>query len=250
MFFDSHAHLTGEPLFENLPALLQRAKEAQVTGIMNICTDLVTLERGLAIKEEGFFLAGATTPQDAALEGEMHFAFFQEAARAKKLHAIGETGLDYGEEEKTWKIQQGLLEKYIALAEETKLPLIFHCRGAFKDLYAMTKGYKGKVIMHCFTGGMKEAEEAVSRGWMISLSGILTFKKADELRKVAACIPQGQLLIETDSPYLAPQSHRGQTNEPAFIVETCATLATLHKLSLEEMGRVTYANSSACLGII
>lgn len=243
MFFDSHAHLTGDPLFQELGSLLGRARGVGVTGIMNICTDFLTLERGLGIKEEGVFLAGATTPQEAALEGKENFPYFEEAAKKNQLQAIGETGLDYGEEESTWKIQQALLEKYMALGEETKLPLIFHCRGAFRDLYEITKGYQGQVVMHCFTGSIKEAEEAISRGWMLSFSGILTFKKATALREVAPLVPKEQLLIETDAPYLAPQRERGKVNEPAFIVETCAVLAALHCLPLEEMGKITYANA-------
>ncbi|MBP9841600.1 MAG: TatD family hydrolase [Simkaniaceae bacterium] len=243
MFFDSHAHLTGDPLFASLPEILKRGRLAGVTGVMNICTDLLTLERALEVQEKGFFVAGATTPQDAALEGIPHFPRFEKAAREGELHAVGETGLDYGEDEATWPLQRSLLEKYTLLAEETSLPLIFHCRGAFDDLYEVTKGYAGKAVMHCFTGSIKEAEEALSRGWMISLSGILTFKKAMALREVAQQVPKKQLLIETDAPYLAPESRRGKVNEPSFIIETCATLAALHQLSLEEMGEITYQNA-------
>jgi TatD DNase family protein len=249
MFFDSHAHLTGDPLFATFKEILDRSRTAQVKGILNICTDPLSLERALLINEEGFFVAGATTPQDAAAEGEGAFACFERAAKDKKLHAIGETGLDYFEEEGTWSVQRHFLEKYMALAEETKLPLIFHCRGAFDDLYEVTKGYKGKAIMHCFTGSMQEAERALERGWMISFSGILTFKKSVALREVARTVPRENLFIETDAPYLAPQSRRGKVNEPAFVVETCEVLGALQGISLEEMAKVTYDNVIRILNI-
>lgn len=242
MFFDSHAHLTYDPLFEDLAGVLERAQKAGVYRIVNICTDSITLERALLLNEPWIYRAGATTPHDVEKEGERYFALFKEAALTGKLQAIGETGLDYYYKELNRKVQQKFLERYTELAMEAKLPLIFHCREAFEDLYAITKGFPGKAVMHCFTGSMHEAEEAIERGWMLSFSGILTFKKSEALREVASEVPLNQVLVETDSPYLAPERRRGKVCEPAYVIETCQVLALIRGLELEKMAQVTCDN--------
>ena len=222
MFVDSHAHLTCDPLFADISELLSRAKKAQVDTIVNIAIDKESLQRALDFQttQVAFYTTGATTPHDVEEDGEKDFPHFAKAAREGKLVAVGETGLDYFYEHSNRKEQQKFFSKYIELAKECDLPLVIHCRDAFEDFYAiMDDEFQGeRVIMHCFTGTMEEAKQALDRGYHISFSGIVTFKKSGELREVAKAVPLDRLLIETDSPYLAPQSKRGKPCEPAYVV--------------------------------
>ncbi len=248
MFFDSHAHLTCDPVFADLKGMLERAKEAKVDKIMNICTDKISLERGLELAKKcpWVYNVGATTPHDVEKEGGLYFPLFEEAARTGKLIAVGETGLDYHYEHSPKELQKTFLSRYFALATECHLPVVIHCRDAFDDLYAIAeKDFpKGHAVIHCFTGTMEDAEKAIERGWMISLSGIVTFKKSEALREVAKEVPLNHILIETDTPYLAPQSKRGKTNEPSFIPEVAQTIANVKGLSLEEVASTTFQNAT------
>lgn len=244
MFFDSHAHISSDELFTDKEGLMQRAKKASVSYIVNICTDEKTLLQGIELQRSypEVLLTGATTPHDVEKEGEKFFPLFAQYAREKRFVAIGETGLDYHYEHSPKDLQKRFLEKYLQLAEDLQLPVIFHCRDAFEDLFAIAKGVP-YAILHCFTGKEKEAEEALSRGWMISFSGIVTFKKSAELREVAKQVPLQQMLVETDAPYLAPQSRRGKINEPSFIVETAQLLAKLKEVDVESFAQTTSDNA-------
>lgn len=248
---DTHAHLTSSQLLPSLDAILGRARTAGLAKIVNICTDAKSLEEGLLLhqREPWIVNAGATTPHDVKEEGEKNFTLFAQAAQTSQLIAIGETGLDYHYEHSPRNLQREFLERYLLLAAECSLPVLFHCRDAFADLFQITKKIVPQAaIMHCFTGTLPEAQEGVERGWLISFSGILTFKKSAELRAVAREIPLSQIVLETDAPYLAPQSYRGQLNEPAFITETAACLAEIKNVTLEEVIRVTSENSARILG--
>jgi len=244
MFFDTHAHLTCDELFEDLVPIVERAKEASVNSIVNICTDASTLERGLELSLEGVYNAGSTTPHDVEKEGEKYFPLFEKAALSKQLVAVGETGLDYFYEHSEKKLQQHYLEKYLDLAKRANLPLIFHCRDAFDDLFAIAKSYDFPAILHCFTGTLHEAKQGIDRGWLVSFSGIFTFKRSHELRTVAKALPLSSLVIETDSPYLAPQSKRGKKCESAFVIETAEKLAEVKGISIEEVAKVTTENAN------
>ena len=246
---DTHAHLTSPELLPHLDALVERAKAAHLKHIVNICTDPVSLREGLLLEERVPWIrnAGATTPHDVEKEGEECFPVFEQAAQEGKLIAVGETGLDYYYEHSNREMQKKFLVRYLQLALQCKLPVIFHCRDAFADLFSIADreiGSKIPAILHCFTGTTEEAKAVVARGWMISFSGILTFKKSEELRQTARQIPLEHLLIETDAPYLAPQSKRGKTNESSFIAETANCLASLKEISLEEMAHISSENAS------
>lgn len=237
MLTDSHAHLIA--LGEDLEPALARSQAAGVKRILNICTTAEELKQGLALKKSYPWVstAGATTPHDVAQLGEKEFAIFAEHAKKGALAAIGETGLDYHYMHSPKDVQQEFLQRYIALAKECGLPLIFHCREAFADLFALVdaSGFSGPSVLHCFTGTLEEAKQVIERGWYLSLSGIVTYKKSEALREVAKFVPLSQLLIETDTPYLAPQSHRGKPNEPAYLVETAQCIASLKNIPLEEL---------------
>jgi len=247
MFLDSHAHLTCDPVFKDLDGILARAQKEDVDTIINICTDKTTLERGLELAKTCKWVhnSGATTPHDVEKEGDLYFHLFEKAARKGKLVAIGETGLDYYYEHSPKKLQQEFLVRYFSLAFECNLPVVIHCRDAFADLFTCAeKDFpKGKAVLHCFTGTLEEAKKGVDKGWLISFSGIITFKKSDALRHIVKEIPLNHILIETDTPYLAPQSKRGKSNEPSFIRETAQTIANVKGISIEEVAEITRKNA-------
>lgn len=244
MFVDSHAHLTSDPLFPDIDPLLIRAKEAGVTHIVNICTDRKTTQRGIELHQRYPWVvnAGSTTPHDAETLGEEDFDFFKASAEKGDLIAIGETGLDYYYYQSTQEIQKKLLIRYADLAQKYGLPLIIHCREAFKDLFEILEK-QTQVLLHCFTGTLEDAKEIVSRGWLLSLSGIVTYKKSLELKEVAAWVPLENLTIETDAPYLSPNSKRGKTNEPSYLPETAKVIAELKGISLETLAFTTTTNT-------
>lgn len=251
MLIDSHAHLTSPSVFEQLDGVLERAQQAGVKAIVNICTDVLSLERGIQLSQRypWIYQAAATTPHDVEKEGEEVFEIMAQSARTGQLKAVGETGLDYYYEHSNREIQKQFFRRYLQLALECKLPVIIHCREAFADFFEIldsdyrSNGGYFPGVLHCFTGSMAEAEGVLNRGWMLSMSGIVTFKKSLELQEVAREVPLQQLLIETDTPYLAPQKHRGKQNEPAFLVETAQFIASLKQISFEELAKATAQNA-------
>jgi TatD DNase family protein len=247
MYLDSHAHISSDALFEQIEDLRKRASLAGVEGIVNICTDEKTLKRGVLLKggSPEVVLTASTTPHDVEKEGESFFPKVKEAAKKGLLSAIGETGLDYYYEYSPKELQKKYLIKYFNLATEMNLPVVFHCRDAFEDLFAIAKieYAKGPALLHCFTGTLEEAKKVIDLGWYISFSGIITFKKSYELREVVKYVPLDRMMIETDSPYLAPQSKRGKVNEPSFITETAALVAELKGVSVEEVAKQTKVNA-------
>ena len=251
MLIDSHAHLTSPAVFDQLDIVLERAQQAGVEAIVNICTDLLSLERGLALSQRcpWIYQVAATTPHDVEKEGEQVFDRMAASARQGLLKAVGETGLDYHYEHSNRTIQKQFLRRYLHLALECQLPVVIHCREAFSDFFEIldaeyqVNGQHAPGVLHCFTGTIAEAEEVLKRGWMLSLSGIVTFKKSVELQDVAREVPLSQLLIETDTPYLAPQKQRGKQNEPAFLVETAQFIAGLKGISFEELAKATAQNA-------
>ena len=248
MFIDSHAHLTSPQVLPDLEGILSRAREQKIEKIVNICTDEETLKRGIELAEEHpwIFNTAATTPHDVEKEGEYFFPIVAKAVKEKKLIAIGETGLDYYYEHSNRAKQQEFLLRYFDLALECGLPLIFHCRDAFADLFSLADRHypNAPAVLHCFTGNLEEARGVIARGWYLSLSGILTFKKSEVLKEVAKELPWDRILVETDTPYLAPQSRRGKQNEPAFLPETAQVIALAKGIEVEEVARASFENAS------
>jgi TatD DNase family protein len=249
MFVDSHAHLTFPTLETPLDELLERAQKAGLTKIINICTQPEELRMGFELSKAypWVYQVGATTPHDVEEDGERCFDFFAE--HAHRLVAIGETGLDYYYDHSPRELQKEFLRRYLKLARKHALPVVIHCREAFSDFFKILDeefqagGKHLPGVLHCFTGTVDEAKEVVERGWYLSLSGIVTFKKSEELRDVAKLVPKHQLLIETDTPYLAPMPYRGKTNEPAYIVETAKCIAQCRGESVEELAQTTTQNA-------
>ena len=248
---DSHAHISSETVYPHIDDVLTRSKENGVKSIINICTDRLSLERGLelASKNSWVYNTAATTPHDVEKEGEELWPIMEQAAKDGKLVAVGETGLDYYYTHSSPEIQQQFLRRYLQLARDCDLPVVIHCRDAFADFFRILdeefteNGKHLPGVLHCFTGTLDEAKEVIARGWYLSLSGIVTFKRSEELREVAKIVPIDQLLIETDSPYLAPQGKRGKMNEPSFLTLTAQFIAELKNMSLEELAEKTAKNS-------
>ncbi len=249
---DSHAHLTSDELYPQIDAIVKRATFAGVSKIVNINTDRSTFERALEAKKKyptQIFNTLSTTPHDVEKEGEENFGFFEKAIRGGDVVAVGEVGLDYYYAHSKKEIQTEFLKRYFDLALDVNLPVVIHCRGddAFADLFTFPQNIRA--VLHCFTGTLAQAEQALERGWYISMSGIATFKKSVALRDVFKQLPLSKLLIETDSPYLAPQSKRGALNEPAFVGEIAETIALTKGIPLEEVCKATTENSSRFFGI-
>lgn len=250
-FTDSHAHLTSSSLKDDLDGVLQRAQTAGVNTIINICTDANSLDNGLQLSKRcpWVYNAASAHPHDVEKEGALTYPIISQQAHVGNLVAIGETGLDYHYEHSSRSIQQEYFRKFLHLAIDVTLPVIIHCREAFADFFQILdaeyviNGKHAPGVLHCFTGNMFEAEQVLKRDWYISLSGIITFKKSVELREVARIVPLDRLLIETDAPYLAPQSKRGHPNEPSYLPETAETIAALKGISLAELANATQQNT-------
>ena len=254
-FIDSHAHLTLDDTFSfsKTEEILKRAKKANIKTIINICTNLFSLEKGieLAKKHRSVFTAAATPPHDTEKEEKSFFSLVEKYAKEKKIVAIGETGLDYYYKYSKKETQKAFFEKYLSLAKDLSLPVIIHCREAFNDLFEITKKYMPfPAVLHCFTGTNEEAKKALENGWYISFSGIITFKNSNALREVVKIVPLEKMLIETDSPYLAPQKYRGGGNEPAYLIETAKEIAKIKNVEIDKVARITSKNARSFFKIL
>jgi TatD DNase family protein len=243
---DAHLHLCDDILFSQAPVLIEEALKAQITQFLCVVTNNEELKRALDLKKKFPMLkiAASTTPHDAMHVEDLFFEIVSAHAKKKMIQAIGETGLEYFHKGLDKELQKAYLHRYIQLALETDLPLIFHCREAFKDLFKALKPYKGSIkgMVHCFTGTYEEALEAIDLGLHISISGIVTFRNSTVLQTLVEKLPLSSILIETDSPYLAPLSQRGKTNKPLYIKETYQRVAQLKKVSVQELERHVETN--------
>jgi len=245
---DSHCHLDFPDFDGELPALLSRARAAGVTRMVTICTRL-RLEphvRALAEAHEGVFYAVGTHPMSAAEEPLARVEDLVALARHPKCVGIGESGLDYHYTAETKAAQQHSLRIHAAAARITGLPLIIHARAADEDVAAiLAEEFRNGAyacVMHCFSSGAGLARAALDLGFYLSMSGIAAFPKSDDLRAIFRSAPLDRILLETDSPYLAPPPHRGRRNEPAYTALTAAAGAALYGLTLEDFAARTSAN--------
>jgi TatD DNase family protein len=245
---DSHCHLDFPDFDGELPDILARARAAGVTRMVTICTRL-RLEpnvRALAEAHDGVFYAAGTHPMSAAEEPLATVDQLVALARHPKFVGIGESGLDYHYTAETKAVQQQSLRIHIAAARITGLPLIIHARAADEDMAAiLTDEFRNGAyacVMHCFSSGAALAQAALDLGFYLSMSGIAAFPKSDDLRAIFKAAPIDRILLETDSPYLAPPPHRGRRNEPAYTAHTAAVGAALYGLALEDFAAQTSAN--------
>jgi TatD DNase family protein len=245
---DSHCHLDFPDFQGEIDAVVTRAAAAGVTRMVTICTRLRQADEVRAIAESrpGVFWAAGTHPMHAAEEPLASVEELVALARHPKLVGIGETGLDYHYTADSAVRQQQSLRVHIEAARRTRLPLIVHARDADADIGRILSEEHAAgpfaAVMHCFTSGRALAETALALGFYLSVSGIATFRNAADLRAIFAAAPLERLLVETDSPYLAPQPHRGKRNEPAYTADTARIVAEHLGLDPAEFAARTTAN--------
>ena len=256
MYVDSHAHLEGRKFDSDRDAVIARARAAGVQTIVAIGNGdgPGSLDCGIKLAEQHDFMYATTGihPHEAGLANEEAFEEMERLAKHPKVIAWGEIGLDYFYDQSPRDVQKQVFVRQLELARAAKLPIVIHCRpsdaseNAWDDCLAIiedqwsSSGLGG--ILHCFTGTIAHAKRALNMGFMISFAGNVTFPKAQQIRDAAVQVPLDRMLIETDSPYLAPIPHRGKRNEPAFVIETARTLGQLRGMSGEEIGFKTTEN--------
>jgi TatD DNase family protein len=246
MFIDSHCHLNFPDLVKDLDAILGNMRNNEVSHALCVSVELATFSEvlELAVKHDNLFASVGVHP-DYELENEPTQAELVRLAQHPKVVAIGETGLDYYRLTGDLDWQRERFRTHIRAAIESGKPLIIHTRSAAADtLRIMDEEDAGKIggVMHCFTENLEVAQAAIALGFHISFSGILTFKNATLIKEVARSIPLDKILIETDSPYLAPTPYRGKTNQPAYVKHVAEEIAKLRNITLDEVGEVTSRN--------
>ena len=245
---DSHCHLDFPELTEDLPGILARASEMGVHRMVTICTRLrnVPQVRALADTHAPVFWAAGTHPMSAAEEPLATVEELVALSAHPKFVGIGETGLDYHYTAESAEVQQRSLRIHIEAAQETGLPLIIHARAADDDMARLlAEGYKTKpytCVMHCFSSSAELARAALDLGFYLSMSGIAAFPKSQALRDIFAAAPLDRILVETDSPYLAPPPHRGKRNEPGYTAHTARVGAEIFGLDYAAFAAATEAN--------
>ena len=256
MFVDSHAHLEGKRFESDRAEVIARARAAGVETIVAIGNGdgPVNFDCGIRLAEQYDFMYATIGihPHEASLADQAALARMVELARHPKIIAWGEIGLDYFYDHSPRDVQQRVFLEQMELARSAKKPIVIHCRpsdnseNAWDDCLRMinenwrSSGLGG--ILHCFTGNTEQAKRALDMGFMVSFAGNVTFPKAQQIRDAALQVPLDRMLIETDSPYLAPIPHRGKRNEPALVPEVARQLGELRGLSRDEMGLQTTQN--------
>jgi TatD DNase family protein len=256
MLIDSHAHIQGSEFSADVDQVIQRAGEAGVEKIIVVggagdpSSNDAALE--LARAYEGLYATIGMHPHDAKEVNEEAFQRLTELARGPKVVAVGESGLDFYYDHSPRQVQIDLFCRFIQMARQRRLPLVVHVRDAYREASEIIKREgKGDLrgVIHCFTGDYDTASEFLDLGLYLSFTGIITFRNADSLRDVARKLPLDRILIETDSPYLAPVPHRGKRNEPSFVHLVAETVAKVKGVPLEEVAQATTRNAQELFAI-
>ena len=258
MFIDSHAHVDGQEFDRDRAEVIKRARDAGVSTILNVGTGdphSGALERAVELAEqhEGIYTAIGTHPHDAKLyDDKAEETIRSLIEQSSRVIAWGEIGLDFHYDHSPRDVQREVFRRQLRAARTASLPVIVHTREAEEDTIEILRsewtGSELPGVMHCFSGSARLAEQCIELGFLISFSGIVTFKKAEVSRAVARDVPIERLLMETDCPYLAPVPYRGKRNEPAYVIEVARCLAELKGMSMDEIARVTSDNFRATFG--
>lgn len=247
---DSHCHLDFKDFHDDLPTVIERARGAGIIAMICVGSggDLPTAERAVALakQEPDIFAAVGIHPHDASKLTPELWAGLESLAKEERVVGIGETGLDYFYDHSPRQVQREVFERFLCLAAAVDRPVICHIRDAHDDAATVLRSGplpEAGGVIHCFTGTVEDARRYLDMGLYLSFSGVLTFKKADDLRKAAAYAPPDRILVETDAPYLAPIPHRGQRNEPAFVAQTLETLAQVRGMTMLRAAEATTANA-------
>jgi TatD DNase family protein len=251
MIVDTHCHLADARFRDDVEAVIARASDAGVAQIISVGAigpienDRLTVE--IAERHESVFAVVGVHPHDAKDCGPERIAQLRDLAASKKVVAIGESGLDFHYMHSPPAAQEASLRAHLALASELDLPIVIHCRDAEHRLAEIVRETgippRGGVI-HCFTGDANAAREFLALGFHISFSGIITFKNSAPIREAASIVPDDRVMVETDSPYLAPEPYRGKRNEPAYVTRTLEMLANLRHADATILGAQVIANAS------
>lgn len=252
--FDTHCHLDVAAFDEDRDAVMMRARATGVACFLNPSYDLESSRRAIALAQAhpDIVAAVGVHPNDAVDFGETHLAELRMLACMPGVVAIGEIGLDYHWQTTPRDRQAEAFVAQLALARELNLPVIVHCRDAYDDALALLRahgqGLPG-LVMHAFSGRMEHLRAVLALGFYIGVGGPITYPKAHSLRDVVKAAPLDRVVIETDSPYLAPQSKRGRRNEPAYTYEVAHRLGELHGISTRDIGRITTDNGRRLFGL-
>lgn len=244
---DSHAHLDFDAFESDMEQLLARARQAGVEAVITVGTDHDSSAAAalLARTWPMLFAAAGFHPHDAATFEDRHWPLLEQLWRHERVVAVGETGLDYHYNHSPPATQRDVFARQLTACAEVALPVVIHVREAYDDAFSLIADHDLPAggVLHCFTGGPRECERALELGLHVSLSGIVTFPKAAELREAVPRIPDHRVLVETDCPFLAPVPRRGKRNEPAYVRHTAEQVAQLRGQSLDELARLTRANT-------
>jgi TatD DNase family protein len=253
---DTHAHLDDKQLADETAGVVERARAAGVTHIITVATSAASTARCLAISSQFSTVlpTAGIHPNHAAEAAPGDWDEVVRLAASPKIVGIGETGLDRHWDDTPFPVQEDYFARHLELGRTLKRPVIIHCREAEADVLRMLRTEFEKhgpitAVMHSFAADAATAEACLAMGLHVSFAGMLTYKKNDELRKVASTIPADRLLVETDCPYLAPMPLRGKRNEPAFVVHTAVCLAQVRGITLEEIAAQTSRNARTLFGL-
>jgi len=254
---DSHAHIDFPQFDEDREAMLARARAAGITTLLAIGSGRGPEKLDAAIpfaeQHDWIYATVGTHPHEAKDLTRAHLEQLARLVKHPRVIAYGEIGLDYFYDHSPRDVQERVFREQMELATEAKLPIIIHCRDAWPDCMNILEsawrptGLGG--VLHCFTSTLEDAKRGVDMGFLISFAGNSTYPKAQNLRDVAKALPLENLLIETDSPFLAPQAYRGKRNEPAYVAEVAKALGSVRNLAAEEVGTVTAANFRRFFGL-
>ena len=252
MFFDTHAHYDDERFDEDRDLLLESMQESGVSLILNAGSSIENSRRGLQIAEKYSFMYAAVGvhPHDAKEMDGDSIDELRELLRAPKALAVGEIGLDYHYNLSPVEVQKQRFREQLELARETKMPVIIHEREAFADVMEIISGYPDlRGVFHCFSGDKDAAKRLLDMGWMLSFTGVVTFKKAAVAREAASFVPLDRLMLETDAPYLSPEPRRGARNDSRNLTYIAQRLASERGISVEELADATTRNGRAFFGV-
>ena len=255
-FFDTHCHLADDQLADDAAGAIERARMAGVTAILAVGTTVLSSRNCLALagRHEGVCASAGIHPNHAAEAQASDWDEVVRLAGEPRVVALGETGLDNYWKDTPLSVQQDYFDRHIRLSQSIQKPLVIHQRESASDILVMLREARRRGplagVMHSFTGSADEAREFLGLGLYISFAGMVTFKKSDDLRAVAAQIPEDRILVETDSPYLSPEPFRGKRpNQPARVVHTAACLAQVRGVSLEAFAEQTSGNARALFNL-
>lgn len=244
---DTHAHLQFSELYTTIDVIIERAKANGVEGVIVPSTSLKNSITTVEVTNKNSFMRAAigVHPTEVLNFDLIQIESFKDIILKNKVIAIGEVGLDYYHSKEHIKTQHKVFELMISLAQENLLPLIIHSREAFEDCYQilLSNGKNYPVVIHSFTEGLDHALKWLEMGYFLSFNGIITYPKNHELREVVSRVPLESILLETDSPYLAPQSKRGKLCEPSFLPEIAQMIADIKNISIAEVDEVTTQNA-------